>query len=255
MSPVPLPENPPSLRAEEAEILDRPGLPPRVVEAALAELARVNRWLLGHLPVRRVLVPRLLAGPAEQWLLDVGTGSGEVADRVVRWAGEGGCQVRVVGVDRQLTHLLAGRRWGVAQLRVAADARHLPFRDGAFHWSLSTLFFHHFEAPANGVILGEMARVARRGAVVVDLRRSRVAALLGRLLIPLTGAGPITCHDGRVSLGRAWSVAAVARLVEGWPVDELRRRLPFRFSLVLSGREGGPAPPAARRSRPPSAPR
>jgi hypothetical protein len=141
----------------------------------------------------------------------------------------------VVGVDRKLAHLLAGGARRPPQLRLVADARHLPLRDGAVDWSLSTLFFHHFDAAGNRRVVAEMRRVARRGAAIVDLRQSALARRLGPLLIAALGVGPITRHDGRVSLARAWPLPAVAALVEGQPVVELRRRFPFRFSLVLEG--------------------
>lgn len=258
---MPRPPQHPVHPAEEPEILDREHLDAAVVEAALLELRRVNRWLLGHAPVRRTLLPRLVAGPHEQLLLDVGTGSGEVAASVARRAGAAGRRVRVVGLDRKLGHLLAGGRDRPRQLRVVADARHLPLRDGAVDWSLSTLFFHHFEEAGNRRVLAEMRRVARRGAAIVDLRQSPLARRVAPLFIAAVGAGAITRHDGRVSLARAWPLSAVAELVEGQPVVELRRRFPFRFSLVLAGGSGsaaappGPAPPAATRSRPPRAPR
>ena len=226
----------PDERADEAEILDRGGLDPALVERSLAELQRVNRLLFGYAPVLRTLLPRLAAtgtGDEPALLLDVGTGRGDVAARLVRAARRRDRRLRVVGVDRKLGHLLAGRRGGMQQMRVVADARALPFADGAVDWTLSTLFFHHFEAAQNRRILAEMRRTARRAAVVVDLRRSRLGEAVGRLLIPLTGAGFITRHDGRVSLARCWPLCRVAELVAGEPVIELRRRFPFRFSLVL----------------------
>jgi len=221
---------------EEAEILDRAGLAPALVERSLVELARVNRWLLGHLPVRRTLLPRIAAGPREQRLLDVGTGSGDVAAGLARRAARRGRRLAVVGVDRKLAHLVVGRRLGRRQLRVVGDARALPFRAGSVDWSLSTLFFHHFDAPTNRAILAEMRRVSIRGAVVVDLRASRWGRWLGRLLIPLLGVGPVTRHDGRVSLARAWRLPDVRRLTADLPVAEISKRHPFRFVLVLDGR-------------------
>jgi SAM-dependent methyltransferase len=231
----------------------RDGLDPALVERSLAELQRVNRLLFGYWPVRRTLLPRLAApgGPwTPQLVVDLGTGSGDVARHLARAAAARGRRVTVVGIDRKLGHLLAGRRrereerrrgggagvaGAVRQLCVVADARALPFADGAADWTLSTLFFHHFEAADNRRILAEMRRAARRAAVVVDLRRSRLGAAVGRLLIPLTGAGWVTRHDGRVSLGRSWPLDRVRELVAGQPVEELRRRFPFRFSLVLPG--------------------
>jgi hypothetical protein len=134
-----------------------------------------------------------------------------------------------------LAHLLAGGRERPRQLRVVADARHLPFRGGAVDWSLSTLFFHHFDAVGNRRVVAEMRRGARRGAAIVDLRQSALARRLGPLLIAALGVGAITRPDGRLTLARAWTLPAVAALVAGQPVVELRRRFPFRFSLLLAG--------------------
>lgn len=217
----------------EPELLDRPGLSAAQVERALRGLARVNRVLLGHRPVVAAMLPRLAGGPAAQRLVDLGTGSGTEAARLARKAAARGVAVRVIGVDRKLAHLVVGRRWGVAQLPVVADAAALPFADGACDWSLSSLFFHHFDAAGNLAVLAEMRRVARRGAVVVDLRPGRLPYWLARLLIPLVGACPVTRHDGPVSVARAWPLEAVRRLTAALPVTELRRRFPFRWSLAL----------------------
>ena len=120
---------------------------------------------------------------------------------------------------------------------MVADTTALPFRDGAVEWSFSTLFFHHFDEEENRRVLAGMVRVSRAGAVVIDLRRNRLARwLLVYLRLPLFGASELTRHDGRVSMERAWSIPEVRRLAEGFEVAELRRRFPFRFSLVVGGR-------------------
>jgi SAM-dependent methyltransferase len=237
--------------AAEDELLDNPDLDPAATARSLAELDRVNRALLAALPLRRTLLPRLAGAPAER-LLDLGTGSGQMAAALARAAGRPGARPTVVGLDRKIDHLALGRAWarrrsdgrkapaaGDRQLRVVGDATALPFRDGAFGWSLSTLFFHHFDGEANRRVLAEMRRVARHGAAVVDLRRSRLLLVLVRSVLPLLGAGPVTRNDGGISVRRAWTIPEVRALVAGDPVLELRRRFPFRFSLVLAG--GGEA--------------
>ncbi|HUO86248.1 MAG TPA: methyltransferase domain-containing protein [Thermoanaerobaculia bacterium] len=244
----------PSARPEaDRELLDGDDLDVRAQQAALGELRRVNRWLLGHRSVHRTLLGRLASGPAEQRLLDIGAGGGEVAEGLVRRARVAGRRVRLIGLDRKLGHLLAGGARRRSQLRVVADARHLPLRDGAVDWSLSTLFFHHLDEDGNRRVLAEMRRVARRGAAVVDLRSSPLARRLGPLLIAGLGVGRVTRHDGRLSLARAWSLAAVAGLVAGQPVEELRRRFPFRFSLVLAGGGGASRPAVLPTHQPPAA--
>ncbi len=230
--------SPISSQPEEPEMLDRPGLPLAEAERSLRELDQVNRLTLGSLPLRRTLLPRLGRWSRPRLALDLGTGSGEVASDLARAAAKRGAPLKVVGLDLKLRNHLAGRRRGVEQLRVVADASALPFRDGAVEWSFSTLFFHHFDGEANRRILAEMVRVAAAGAAVVDLRHNRLAPALLGILFFLLRIGEVTRHDGRVSFGRSWSIPEVARLVSGQPVLELRRRFPFRFSLVLGSKRG-----------------
>jgi SAM-dependent methyltransferase len=219
--------------ARRAEIMDRPDLPAAEAERALLDIARVHRWT-GIGAVTRVVLPRL--APGRHSLLDLGTGGGHVPDRLARRASRRGVELAVVGIDRKLAHLLAGRRFGTRQGRVVADAAALPFRDAAFDWSLSTLFFHHFEAAANRRVLAEMRRVVRRAAIVVDLRRSPLAVAAARLVLGVLGVGPVARHDGQLSVQQAWTLAEVKRLLAGEEVEEVARRWPFRFSLVLPPR-------------------
>jgi len=220
------------------ELLDQPGLAPEQVDRALIDLERVNWWLLGTLPVRRALLQRLCGGRPRQLLLDVGTGTGQVSAKIARAVRRRGGQMIVVGVDRKLEHLLVGRRRGNPQHRVVAAAEALPFGNRSFDWSVSTLFLHHFLAEESRRILLEMRRVVSVGAAVVDLRRSRLTGLLLRLLFPLLRVGPVARHDGYVSAEQAWTIREVEELVDERLVVELRRRFPFRFSLILRAGEG-----------------
>ncbi len=219
----------------QPEKLDEPSLSYEEAERSLRDLGRLNRLLLGARPLKRTLLPRLGRWSEPRRVLDLGTGTGAVAEDLARSAAKRGAPLKVVGLDLKLRHLVIGRKSGSVQHRVVADAAALPFRDGAFEWSFSTLFFHHFEAESNLKILGEMRRVSRSGAAVVDLRPSRLAPALLLLIQKLLGASAVTLHDGRVSFEQSWSLADVARLTAGLPVRELRRRFPFRWSLVVDG--------------------
>jgi ubiquinone/menaquinone biosynthesis C-methylase UbiE len=224
----------------EVELMDGE-LSYREARRALRDLDRVNRLLLGAGAARRTLVPRIVEAAAGEpvRLLDLGAGSGWLACRVARAAARRGARVRLVILDRRLTHLaVAGERFRASDrpLRVAASVDSLPFRDRAFDWTFSNLVFHHFGGRANRQILGEMRRCARRGATVVDLRRSGLARWLVRLLFPLLGIGRVARYDGLLSLAQSWRIAEVEELVEGLPVAELRRRFPFRWSLVVAAR-------------------
>jgi len=114
-------------------------------------------------------VPRLPAPAGEgKLLLDVGCNWG-------RWclaAARGG--YAPVGVDPSLDAVRAARRvarqLGVAASFVVGDARHLPFRSGAFDRVFSYSVLQHFAKPDACASLAEMRRVlARGGACQVQL--------------------------------------------------------------------------------------
>ncbi len=233
------------------ELMDQTTLPLADTHRALEDLDRVHRWLLGCHAVRRALLPRLMTEPVQQTALDLGTGSGRVAAGSVECARRYGITLRIVGLDRKLSHLVYGRRQGIPQLRVVADARALPFGDQTVDWCVSNLFFHHFTPDHNHQILTEMQRVGMRGALIVDLRKSRIARRLIGPLLRLLRVAWVADHDGRTSVANAWSLDELSGLLDGREPVELRRRFPFRFSLVL-----GPARPghcACRPARRPAA--
>jgi len=219
----------------QAELMDGISLSLPATERALADLDRLNRMLFGYHATCRALVPRITKGPRCQVLIDLGTGSGRVSMNLKQVALREGVLLRVVGVDRKLSHLLYGRRHDTSQSRVVADAEALPFRSTSADWTYSNLLFHHFTSEENRRILEEMQRVSRRGAVVVDLRRALCARGLIRLLLPLFRIGEVASSDGKLSTDQAWCLEDVRQIVVDLPVQELRRRFPFRFSLVLQG--------------------
>ena len=120
-------------------------------------------------------------------------------------------------------------------MMAAARGAPLQIRDASFDWSLSTLLLHHFDRAGAELLLAEMARVARRGVVVTDLKRA-FATSVGARLLPLLGVGGIAAADGRASAAQAWKLAEVAELARAHRVVELEPCFPFRFSLVIEPR-------------------
>ena len=70
--------------------MDQSSLSPADTARALQDLQRVNRWSLGIGPSVRTLRPLIGRTPQRQWLLDLGTGSGQVPKAVARSARRGG---------------------------------------------------------------------------------------------------------------------------------------------------------------------
>ncbi|MGH7459250.1 MAG: methyltransferase domain-containing protein [Longimicrobiaceae bacterium] len=221
------------------ELMDEPSVPGRELERALADLRAVNRWLGG---ARSVLAPLLGMirgeGLGEVSVLDVATGSGDLPLALSSWGERAGVRLRVTGLDAHplTTALARAHSGGDERVSLArGDAGALPFGDGGFDFAICSTTLHHFDAEAAVLVLREMARVARRGGVVGDLRRSVPGLFATRFLAAtLWRTHPVTRHDGPLSVRRAYTLAEVRALAAraGLTRVAVSRAFPFRLALV-----------------------
>ncbi len=89
--------------------------------------------------------------------LDIGCSDGRGSELLT---GAAGCDIYVPA-------LREAARQGRRRLPVAADLRHLPYRDGAFDAVVALDVLEHFEKDEALVVLAEMERVARRLVAVL----------------------------------------------------------------------------------------
>ncbi len=206
--------------------------------AAVFSFGQDPRW-------RRAMVETVGAAASER-VLDVATGTGMVAQALVR---RYGCEV--VGLD-QSPQMLAG-----AQARLAADpelarrvslvrgeAERLPFADGEFDHLSFTYLLRYVEEP--GATLAELARVVRPGGRIASLEFAvppRAAWRLAwtfytRLGLPTLGrlVSREWAHTGRflaASIPDFYEHYPMERVVELWQqagVDDVKVR-----SMSLGG--------------------
>jgi ubiquinone/menaquinone biosynthesis C-methylase UbiE len=190
------------------ERMDAPDADPAALEAALHQVARVNR-ILG---ARRALVrhlPWALPG-REARILDVGTGSADLPLAMADWASRQGRRVRVTAVDAHPLTLEVARRQTASapDVRiVGGDGIQLPFPDASFDLAVLSMTLHHMEGADVVGIVRELARVARGGKVLVaELERSVLHYLGARALAATVWRNdPITRHDGPLSVRRSFT--------------------------------------------------
>ena len=217
----------------EEEILDRLDLPLEETSRALLDLAKVNRWLFGSRALRVTLLPLLLRTMRARFtLLDVAAGAGDAMAPLRRAVRSSGAELEVVSLDRKLSHLLQGRRRGHIKGAVVARAERLPFVASSFDWTASSLFFHHLDDDGKREVIGEMTRVSRNAAIIIDLRRSRWAGWALRVSSVLLRMGAIARDDGLVSIRRSWTVREW-KVFLGPGTADLKRRFPARVALVV----------------------
>lgn len=224
------------VRRPQREMLDDAVLPIDEIERSLADIRWVNRFWGGHRVARSAVLRAVLSGERAQSLLDFGSGSTDIPVVLARGAARRGIRLSVFSLDLQIAHLATARRLfgGAAPGLVAADARRAPFPDQSFDWVISAQFFHHFSPDENVGILREMARLARRGIFVLDLRRHAVARLAVMGLGPVLFRSGVTVSDARTSVEQAYTPAEVGEIARraGLGRFDVRPAPPFR--LVLS---------------------
>lgn len=203
---------------------------------ALLSLGQDPRW-------RRFLVSRLPGGAGES-VLDVATGTGLVAERLLARG------YAVTGIDQSPEMLaVARRRFGPRVVLVEADAGLLPFADDSFDHLTCTYLLRYVDDPA--AVLAELARVVRPGGTIAMLEFGVpsppwhsgwsgyvdwVLPAASRLLSP--GWREVGRFLGP-SIRDFWARWPAERLLSAWRdagVENLRvRRLTFGAGVVVWG--------------------
>jgi SAM-dependent methyltransferase len=129
------------------------------------------------------------------------------------------------------------RQTGDARITLhAGDARALPFPDRSFDLVTCSLSLHHFPPDEAASVLQEVARVARRAWVVVDVERGLLPYLGARWLRILL-RNRLTRHDAPASVLRGYSLSELRALLARAGLPDARARRQFPFRLVAAGRQ------------------
>lgn len=194
---------------DASERMDAPDVGRDHLASALDHIVAVNRWLGGRRALRRHL-PWALAGAGDRLarVLDVGTGSADLATAMVQWAGERDMAIHVFALDLHPATLDTARRAASDRLSlVRGDGLRLPFAEGTFDLVHLSMTLHHMDGPALTALLREVRRVGGGGRILVgELERSLPHYVGARLLAASVWRGnPITRHDGPLSVRRAFT--------------------------------------------------
>ena len=200
------------------------------VIATLRDIRRVN-FILGG---TRVVVSEALnltrhnSGPLT--LLDVGSGTGDIAQAVARALAGRGVSTRTIAVEQSFILGIIARP--ETDEVIAADALCLPVRDRSVDLVLCSQVLHHFDDHRARILIGELDRVSRVGVVIGELQRDAIASALFRAVAPALRLHPVTVHDGLLSIERGFRGPELRELVRSAvPRDVVvRRRFPFRLT-------------------------
>lgn len=212
------------------ELLDDPAADPAAVAQSLRNIARANRWFGGAAAVRFGLRKTLGQVPhgSTLSLLDLGTGLGDLPGAAVRWGAARGIRLQPVGIElNRIAAALAGRAGVPTALACAGSP---PVRDKSVDVVLVSQVAHHLTAASVVHLLRTCDRLARRAAIVADLRRDRLAGPAFWCGARLLGFDGVTVADGMTSIRRGFSRQELLELMARAGIDgRVDQRLGFRL--------------------------
>lgn len=224
--------------------MDQPDAVPAELDAAYAELERLNRWLGGHASSvygLEKVAGRRSRGGATLRVLDVGSGGGELAPVLAAWGERTGRAIELVGLDDDRAAIeYARRHHGSDRARFVCEDlfEHTPIEPyDVVHMGIT---LHHFDNDAAVRALRRMAELLRPGpeggVVVNDLQRHPVPFYAVQVVTTALRSPAYVQHDAPLSVNRAFTRAELVDLARaaGWRQVRVAWRPMFRW--VMTGR-------------------
>ncbi len=224
-------------RSYEAELMDDFSLVGPELDQTLMELRLVNGYLGGLSATLAALAPELQRDPTRSYrILDLGTGSADIPEGIVRWARKQGIHVELIATDIN-PYTYAYARCCVEDFPeievVAADVFHLPFADGAFDYTHAAMFTHHFTQEECAAILKIMYAKATRGMIINDLHRHAFAYYSIKFLTRLFSKSHLVQNDAPLSVLRSFRPADIEELKRKSGIElQYQWRWAFRWLIT-----------------------
>jgi len=230
---------PPPPRNLRPELLDLDEAPFEEVRDSLSDVRRVNKYLSGYKVLLHHIRLFLKEHPLELefTILDLATGSADQPIAVVEMMRRLNIKVRIVALDINIKMLNYARDetrdYPEIDL-VQGDIHAPPFGENSFDLVVNSLSLHHFARDEAVNILRAADFMGRRGFIINDLHRSRVAHASIFLLTRLLTKNRLTRYDAPVSVMNAFTPSEMNEMAQEAEVKQFKvhRHFPYRIGLV-----------------------
>ncbi len=225
------------VRKDQPELLDQGIGSNADVRTNLREMWRLNCYFGGVEALTQHLYPLLRQANEPIRIVDVGSGSGEMASLLARWAKQNERSIWICALDKSERNLMIARENTKAIQGICfvqADACELSFAGKEVDYFISSLFLHHLSPEQVIAVLRECYNRVRRGIVMSDLVRSYVPLAAFHLIQPIFARHYLTQHDGYLSIERAYTPRELRSLAQAAGLETARVycHFPWRMTLV-----------------------
>jgi SAM-dependent methyltransferase len=200
-------------------MMDRPQPVSPELERDLQRLRQLNRWFGSYRLVLKIM-RRWIKPGSRLRVVDLATGSGDIARLLVDFARKIDAHIEVDAVDRQSATLQIARKLSVRYPEISFHEADIREWDGAqpYDIALCSLVLHHFSDDEAAKILERCRVLSKRFVLVSDLRRGFLLGAGVHVLTALIFREPMTRFDARLSARRSFSFSEMRRLAirAGW---------------------------------------
>jgi ubiquinone/menaquinone biosynthesis C-methylase UbiE len=203
----------------ELELMDRPQPVSAELESDLENIRELNRWF-GSYALISMFLSRWIKPGARLRIVDLATGSGDIPRLVAEYGRKVGSELRIDALDRQSATLEIAKKLSARYPEIAfVEGNVLEWKTTEpYDLVLCTMALHHFSEDDAIRVLRRCRELSRKAGLVSDLCRSVFAKMGVSLLTATMFREPMTKHDARLSIARAFSFSEMHQLAEraGW---------------------------------------
>lgn len=226
-------------RSQQLEIMDDAELSGDSLATVLNDLKKVNTLLGGFSITLDGVETLVLNSPktTSLTLLDLGCGDGESLRKSAQFMRKQQRTMKFIGVDMN-EHILEIAKEkskdypeiSYLKLNILEKNQQLP----NFDIATCNLFLHHFSEHQIIELLNKLIKQGKRGVVINDLRRSKLAFQLFKGFGLLFMKSKIAKHDGLVSIARAFKRKELEKMAEKLNGEHtIKGRWAFRYQWLI----------------------
>ena len=203
----------------ELELMDRPQPVSAELESDLENIRELNRWF-GSYALISMFLSRWIKPGVRMRIVDLATGSGDIPRLIAEYGRKVGAELQIDALDMQSATLEIARK-------LSARYPEIAFVEGSLlEWNatepydlvLCTMALHHFSDDDAVRVLQRCRDLSRKFVLVSDLCRGWFGTIGVHLLTAIMFSEPMTKHDARLSIARAFSFSEMNQLAgrAGW---------------------------------------
>jgi len=203
----------------ELELMDRPQPVSPELERDLENIRQLNRWFGSYALISMFLSGWIKPGSRLR-IVDLATGSGDIPRLIAECGRKIGAELRIDALDRQSATLEIAQKLSVPYPEISfVEGNILEWRPAEpYDVVFCTLALHHFSDNDAVRVLQRCRELSHKFVLVSDLRRSWMATIGVHLLTATMFREPMSKHDARLSIARAFSFSELNQLAQraGW---------------------------------------